>query len=80
MLFRSNTKIPATNSTTGLLDGYSLFDYSAEYKFLKNYNVRTGINNLTNEKYATRRASSYPGPGILPGEARTFYVSIGAKF
>lgn len=76
----NNTKIPATNSTTGLLDGYSLFDYSAEYKFLKNYNVRTGINNLTNEKYATRRASSYPGPGILPGEARTFYVSIGAKF
>jgi Fe(3+) dicitrate transport protein len=26
------------------------------------------------------RASGYPGPGILPGEAQTFYLSIGAKF
>jgi hypothetical protein len=21
-----------------------------------------------------------PGPGILPGEGRTFYISVGAKF
>jgi peptide methionine sulfoxide reductase MsrA len=26
------------------------------YKFLKNYNLRSGINNLTDETYATRRA------------------------
>jgi hypothetical protein len=35
---------------------------------------------MFNEQYATRRASGYPGPGILPGEAQTFYLSIGAKF
>jgi Fe(3+) dicitrate transport protein len=31
-------------------------DLSAEYKFLKNYNLRSGINNPTDETYATRRA------------------------
>jgi len=75
----NNTVTPSANGVTGLLEGYNLLDFSAEYKFLKNYNIRTGINNLTNEKYATRRASGYPGPGILPGEGRTFFLSIGAK-
>jgi len=75
----NNTVTPSANGVTGLLEGYNLLDFSAEYKFLKNYNIRTGINNLTYEKYATRRASGYPGPGILPGEGRTFFLSIGAK-
>lgn len=75
----NNTVTPSPNGATGLLDGYEVFDLSTEYKFLKNYNIRSGINNLTNESYATRRASGYPGPGILPGEGRTFFVSIGAK-
>jgi Fe(3+) dicitrate transport protein len=76
----NNTETPSANGVTGLLDSYNVLDLSSEYKFLKNYNVRAGINNLSNENYATRRAGGYPGPGILPGEGRTFFVSIGAKF
>ncbi|HEU4497268.1 MAG TPA: TonB-dependent receptor, partial [Flavobacterium sp.] len=75
----NNTVSPSANGVTGLLDKYSVFDLSSEYKFLRNYNIRAGINNLFNEKYATRRAGGYPGPGILPGEGQTFYISIGAK-
>ena len=75
-----NTETPSANGITGLLDSYNVLDLSSEYKFLKNYNVRAGINNLSNENYATRRAGGYPGPGILPGEGRTFFVSLGAKF
>jgi Fe(3+) dicitrate transport protein len=75
----NNTETPSTNGTTGLLDDYKILDLSAEYKFLKNYNIKAGINNLSNEQYATRRAGGYPGPGILPGDGRTFYISIGAK-
>lgn len=75
----TNTENPSANGTTGLLDKYNVFDLSSEYKFLNKYNIRLGINNLFNQKYATRRASGYPGPGILPGEGRTFYLSIGAK-
>ena len=76
----TNTITPSANGVTGLLDGYRVFDFSSEYKFYKKYNVRAGINNFTNKEYATRRSGGYPGPGILPGEARTFYVSVGAKF
>lgn len=75
----NNTTTPSANGVTGLLDKYSIFDLSTEYKFLNNYNIRAGINNLFNEDYATRRAGGYPGPGILPGEGRTFYISVGAK-
>lgn len=76
----NNTIAPAAKGDTGLLDGYEIMDFSSEYKFYKKYNLRAGINNLLNKDYATRRAGGYPGPGILPGEGRSFYVSIGAKF
>ena len=76
----NNTVTPSANGQTGLLDGYEIMDFSSEYKFLKHYNIRGGVNNLLNKDYATRRAGGYPGPGILPGEGRTFYISIGAKF
>jgi Fe(3+) dicitrate transport protein len=75
----NNTKNASTNGQTGILDGYELFDFSSEYKFLKNFNFRAGINNLLDKSYATRRSSGYPGPGILPGEGRSFYISVGAK-
>ncbi len=75
-----NTVASSTNGQTGLLDGYEILDFSSEYKFYKKYNLRAGMNNLLNTEYATRRAGGYPGPGILPGEGRSFYVSIGATF
>jgi len=76
----NNTIAASANGQTGILDGYEILDFSSEYKFLKHYNVRGGVNNLLNKDYATRRSGGYPGPGILPGEGRTFYISIGAKF
>jgi Fe(3+) dicitrate transport protein len=76
----NNTATPSTNGITGQIDKYSLLDFSSEYRFLKYYNLRAGVNNILNENYATRRAGGYPGPGLLPGEGRTFYISVGAKF
>ena len=76
----NNTQTASATGVKGMLDKYSLLDFSSEYKFLKNYNIRAGINNLFDEEYATRLSSGYPCPGILPGEGRTFYISIGAKF
>jgi outer membrane receptor for monomeric catechols len=52
-------QLPSANGVIGLLEGYTVMDLSAEYKFLKNYNLRSGINNLTDETYATRRAGGY---------------------
>jgi Fe(3+) dicitrate transport protein len=75
----NNTFAPSSNGVTGLLEQYQVMDFSSEYKFLKHYNVKAGVNNLLDKNYATRRAGGYPGPGILPGEGRTFYVSLGIK-
>jgi Fe(3+) dicitrate transport protein len=55
-------------------------DASFSYKFLERYNLRAGVNNLADTKYATRRAVGYPGPGLMPGNGRTVFVSIGAAF
>lgn len=74
-----NTIEPNTTFTTGQLPAYQLLDFNMTYAFKEVYQFRAGINNLTNEMYATRRAGGYPGPGILPGTPRTFYLSIGLK-
>jgi len=31
------------------------------------------------EKYFTRRATGYPGPGIIPAKIRNFYFSVGIE-
>lgn len=76
----TNTLAPSTDGTVGEIAGYSVYDLSLEYKFLEKYNIKAGINNLTDTKYATRRAGGFPGPGLISGEGRTFYISFGAKF
>jgi Fe(3+) dicitrate transport protein len=75
-----NTEVANSKATIGKLEGYALLDITASYLIKGKYNVKAGVNNLANEMYATRRSGGYPGPGILPGNGRTFFLSIGAKF
>ncbi|MGB5028117.1 MAG: TonB-dependent receptor [Chitinophagaceae bacterium] len=75
----NNTLAPTANGNNGLIPSYTVTDISATYKFSKGLNIKTGINNLTDARYFTRRAGGYPGPGALPADGRTFFVSIGAK-
>jgi len=75
----TNTEIANSTGTIGKIDGYQVYDLSMEYKFLKNYNFRFSINNLTDTEYATRRAGGYPGPGLIPSEGRTVNLGIGIK-
>jgi Fe(3+) dicitrate transport protein len=76
----SNTIAPNAAATTGLIPAYQVQDLSASFKFLKNYNLKAGVNNLTDERYFTRRAGGYPGPGIMPADGRIYYISAGLKF
>ena len=76
----ANTELANATATIGKLSGYNVMDLSLTYQFLDIYNFKAGINNLTDEKYATRRSGGYPGPGILPGNARTYFISFGASF
>jgi Fe(3+) dicitrate transport protein len=76
-----NTELPNATAQIGKIEGYSVMDFSCVYHFFKDQcNVKAGVNNLSDEVYATRRSGGYPGPGLLPGNGRTFYVSLGVNF
>lgn len=62
----------------GEIPSYYVADLSASYtwNWLK---LEAGINNFTNNYYFTRRATGYPGPGILPSDPRTFYTTVQIK-
>lgn len=75
----NNTMIPSANGNTGRIPSYTISDLTATYKFSKRLNLKAGINNVFDKNYFTRRAGGYPGPGVLPGDGRTFFVSMGAK-
>ncbi|MGZ8557496.1 MAG: TonB-dependent receptor family protein [Chitinophagaceae bacterium] len=75
----NNTTTVSANGQTGLIPSYTITDLTATYKFSKGVNIKAGINNLLDERYFTRRAGGYPGPGALPGDGRTFFVSVGMK-
>lgn len=65
-------------AVNGAIPSYYILDWSAKYS-IRCVQLGAGINNFTNNKYFTRRALSYPGPGIIPSEPLTFYVTIGIK-
>lgn len=75
----NNTVAASANGNTGLIPSYIVTDLTATYKFSKGLNLKAGINNLFDERYFTRRAGGYPGPGALPADGRTFFISVGAK-
>lgn len=75
----NNTIATSANGNTGLIPSYTVTDFTAKYKFSKGLNLKAGINNLFDERYFTRRAGGYPGPGALPADGRTFFISVGAK-
>lgn len=75
----SNTIEPNAAATIGLIPAYKVQDISGSATFGRNFILRAGINNIFNEMYFTRRAGGYPGPGIMPADGRTFFITAGIK-
>ena len=75
----SNAEEGNLSGVIGQIPEYRLLDFSVAYK-LKKVKFESGVNNLLNEKYFTRRATGYPGPGIIPSAPRNMYVTIEIKF
>ncbi len=76
----------ATNSTTASLSGvigeipqYDILDVSLSYTY-KTFKLEAGINNVLDNAYFTRRATGYPGPGIIPSAPRNWYTTLQIKF
>jgi Fe(3+) dicitrate transport protein len=75
----------ATNATDGdvsavigMIPSYSIMDVSLSYPF-KKFRIEGSINNIADRMYFTRRATGYPGPGILPSDGRGFFITLQAK-
>ena len=77
-----NIKTNSDDDTYGIfgeIPTYYVLDVSTSYKW-KQLKFEAGINNVLNSWYFTKRATGYPGPGIIPSEPRVFYATIEFKF
>ncbi len=74
----NNTVIPVANAQNGLIPSYTVTDVTVKVRCFNKITAKAGINNLMNERYFTRRAGGYPGPGALPADGRTVFLSVGA--
>lgn len=72
----NNTITPNANGQNGRIPAYGLLDWNASLNLNQGLSLRAGINNISNEKYFTRRSGGYPGPGLLPGDGRNYFVSL----
>ncbi len=72
----TNARVPNAAATVGLLPAFVVQDVSVAYRFPKRVSLAGGVNNLTDRRYFTRRATGYPGPGILPSDGRAWYASV----
>ncbi|MFD2720765.1 TonB-dependent receptor domain-containing protein [Hymenobacter monticola] len=66
------------SAVIGLIPAYQILDASLswERRWLK---LEASVNNLADARYFTRRATAYPGPGILPSDGRSYFFTVGVK-
>jgi len=76
----SNSIEPSGDAVIGLIPAYFVIDFSASYSFKKHFRLELGVTNLTNNSYFTRRATGYPGPGILPSDGIGGYFTLQYQF
>jgi Fe(3+) dicitrate transport protein len=67
------------DAVDGLVPAYTVMDVSTSYKLSKNFSLLGTVNNLANKMYFSRRADSYPGPGIIPADGRGYYLTLQFK-
>jgi Fe(3+) dicitrate transport protein len=75
----ANNSIRVSDATRGIVPSFSIHDYSMGYEY-KHFQVKFSVNNILNKAYFTRRALSYPGPGIISGQPRNLYVKLSYIF
>lgn len=62
----------------GLIPAYNVLDLSSSVSRGR-FRFELGVNNVSNEIYFTRRATGYPGPGIIPSPNRNVYLTVQFK-
>lgn len=71
--------VKVADATRGVIPSYWVHDLTLAYDW-RQFRIKLSGQNLMDRSYFTRRATGYPGPGIIPAEGRTFFLSINYKF
>lgn len=66
------------NGVIGEIPAYGVMDFSSSFTY-KRFTFESGILNVLDKAYFTRRATGYPGPGIIPSDGRSFYLTVGVR-
>lgn len=74
----SERDFESQSGIVGEIPAYDIMDLSLSYTFGR-FKIEGGINNVLNNNYFSRRATGYPGPGILPSQPRTWYTTLQFK-
>ena len=74
----ASNAIRTSSAVEGLIPAYSILDASLSTNW-RNWTLEANLNNMLNRIYFTRRAESYPGPGIIPAEARNLTLTLQYK-
>lgn len=74
----SERDFESQSGIVGEIPAYDILDLSLSYTFGR-FKLESGINNVLDNSYFTRRATGYPGPGILPSQPRTWYATLQLK-
>ena len=75
----TNAREGGVSAVIGLIPAYAIMDASVSYQLGK-LRVEGTVNNVANRAYFTRRATGYPGPGVLPSDGRGLYLTLQVKF
>ena len=67
--------VRVADATRGIIPSYSVLDLALSYRHGA-FRYSLGVNNALDARYFTRRAVGYPGPGIIPAEARGLYGGV----
>lgn len=67
--------LTSSSAVSGELASFTVADVTASYA-INPVTIEVTCNNLFDNRYATRRAESYPGPGLIPAEPRSFFVGL----
>lgn len=67
------------SAVEGIIPAYAVADLSVRWRH-KWLIAEASCNNLFDARYFTRRADSYPGPGIIPADGRGVFLTVGVEF
>lgn len=70
----------SSNAVNGIIPSYAVLDLSIRYTITPWLALEASCNNALDASYFTRRADSYPGPGIIPAERITLVAGIELRY